>query len=69
MNNIDQIEFAQLLASRICHDLISPVAAVNNGIELLLEEDDDADSRKQALELIDDSAKMAAIKLKMTLVI
>jgi histidine phosphotransferase ChpT len=64
MNNIDQIEFAQLLASRICHDLISPVAAVNNGIELLLD-DDDVDSRKQALELIEDSAKMAAIKLKM----
>lgn len=66
MNNIDAIELAQLLASRICHDLISPVAAVNNGIELLQEEsDDDIDSRNRALELIEDSAKVAAMKLKL----
>ncbi len=66
MNTIDAMEFAQLLASRICHDLISPVAAVNNGIELLLEEnDDDIESRNRALELIEDSAKVAAIKLKL----
>ncbi len=66
MNTINSMEFAQLLASRICHDLISPVAAVNNGIELLLDDtDDDSDSRKSALELIDDSAKMAAVKLKL----
>lgn len=66
MNNIASIEFAQLLASRICHDLISPVAAVNNGIELLLEEtDNDIEARQRALELIDDSAKVAAIKLKL----
>jgi histidine phosphotransferase ChpT len=65
MKTLDSLQFAQLLASRICHDLISPVCAVNNGIELLLEEKDDADSRQNALELIEDSAKMAAIKLKM----
>lgn len=65
MNTLDALQFAQLLASRICHDLISPVSAVNNGIELLLEDEDDIETRKQALELIDDSAKMAAIKLKM----
>lgn len=66
MNTIDAMSFAQLLASRICHDLISPVAAVNNGIELLLEEnDDDIEARNHALALIEDSAKVAAIKLKL----
>lgn len=62
---MDTIEFSQLLASRICHDLISPVSAVNNGLELLLEEDDDAESRKRALELVEDSAKTTALKLKL----
>lgn len=65
MHDINTIEFSQLLASRICHDLISPVTAVNNGIELLLEGDDDEDSRKRALELVEDSAKAAALKLKL----
>jgi len=66
MTMIDPMQFAQLLASRICHDLISPVAAVNNGIELLLEDDDDdIESRKRALELVEDSANITALKLKL----
>lgn len=32
---MNQIDFAALIGSRICHDLISPVGAINNGIELL----------------------------------
>lgn len=32
---IDQTELASLIGSRICHDLISPVGAINNGLELL----------------------------------
>ena len=28
-------DFAALIGSRICHDLISPIGAINNGIELL----------------------------------
>lgn len=63
MNTIDNFQLAGLIASRICHDLISPVVAINNGLELLLD-DTDADSQKQAIDLIDDSAKIAAIKLK-----
>lgn len=64
MNNLDPLNFSQLLASRICHDLISPVSAVNNGIELLHEEED-SEAHKQALELIEDSAKITALKLKL----
>ena len=33
-------EFASLLCSRLCHDLLSPVGALNNGIELLADEHD-----------------------------
>jgi histidine phosphotransferase ChpT len=64
---VNSLEFAQLLASRICHDLISPISAVNNGIELLLEDDNEQDplSYKRALELVEESAHISALKLKL----
>jgi histidine phosphotransferase ChpT len=31
----DKPDFAALIASRICHDLISPIGAIGNGVELL----------------------------------
>jgi histidine phosphotransferase ChpT len=57
------IEFASLLCSRLCHDLLSPVGAMNNGLELLADEDDPA-MRASCLELLADSARSAAEKLK-----
>ena len=43
--------FAMLLCSRICHDLISPVGAVNNGLEIL-DDVTTAEMRDDALNLI-----------------
>ncbi len=60
---IDPIEFASLLCSRLCHDLLSPVGALNNGIELLADEND-PDMRERVLELLADSARASANKLK-----
>jgi histidine phosphotransferase ChpT len=56
-------EFASLLCSRLCHDLLSPVGALNNGIELLADEHD-PDMRARCLELLADSARASANKLK-----
>lgn len=56
-------EFASLLCSRLCHDLLSPVGALSNGIELLADETD-ADMRAQVMQLLADSAASAANKLK-----
>ena len=56
-------EFASLLCSRLCHDLLSPVGALNNGIELLVDEHD-PDMRARCLELLADSARASANKLK-----
>jgi histidine phosphotransferase ChpT len=53
----------ELLASRICHDLVSPVGAINNGVEFMEEVGDDPDQRKDALNLISHSASQAAAKL------
>lgn len=51
----------ELLASRICHDIISPVGAINNGIELLQELG--PDGIDDGMELIGYSAKQASAKL------
>ena len=33
-----QIKFTELLCSKLCHDLISPISAINNGFEFFNEE-------------------------------
>jgi histidine phosphotransferase ChpT len=60
---MDAVEFASLLCSRLCHDLLSPVGALNNGIELLADETD-PEMRARCLELLADSARASANKLK-----
>jgi histidine phosphotransferase ChpT len=53
----------ELLASRICHDLVSPVGAINNGVEFMEEMGEDPEQRKEALGLIQHSASQASAKL------
>lgn len=53
-------DLAALLCSRICHDVISPVGALNNGLELLDEPGAEAD----ALALIKVSARNASARLQ-----
>lgn len=60
---MDDLEFAALLVSRVCHDLVSPVGAVVNGLELL-EEERDAALRADALKLVASSATLAAARLQ-----
>lgn len=57
------LDFAALLCSRLCHDLLSPVGAFNNGLELLAEETD-PDMRERCLDLLAESARTSANKLK-----
>ena len=57
------LDLAAILCSRVCHDLIGPVAAVINGLELLEIEDDPA-MAKDAVDLIGKSAKSASAKLQ-----
>jgi histidine phosphotransferase ChpT len=56
-------DFASLLCSRLCHDLLSPIGALGNGIELLADEHDPA-MRAQCMTLLSDSARTSANKLK-----
>lgn len=61
--NLSATDFASLLCSRLCHDLLSPIGALNNGLELLADETDPA-MRQRCLELLSESAKASASKLK-----
>lgn len=61
--NISPTDFASLLCSRLCHDLLSPVGALNNGLELLADEHD-PEMRARCLELLAESARASANKLK-----
>jgi histidine phosphotransferase ChpT len=60
---MNPVDLASLLCSRLCHDLMSPIGALNNGIELLADEND-PDMREKCLELLADSARASANKLK-----
>lgn len=53
----------ELLSSKLCHDLISPVSAINNGVELI--EDIGGDVIDEAMKLIGDSAGQASRRLKL----
>jgi histidine phosphotransferase ChpT len=60
---LDALDLAALLCSRVCHDLISPVGAIVNGLEVL-EEDKDEATKTFALELIKKSAATASARLQ-----
>ncbi len=53
-------DLAALLCSRVCHDIISPVGAINNGLELL----DEGGADEDAMKLIRASARNASARLQ-----
>lgn len=61
--SIEALDLAALLCSRVCHDLISPVGAIVNGLEML-EEEQDEETRTLANQLIRKSAGAASAKLQ-----
>ena len=52
------LRVVELIAARLCHDLIGPISAIGNGVELLA--DDDPDFVKDAVSLVGDSARKAS---------
>jgi len=63
MVELNDIDLAALLCSRVCHDVISPVGAVANGLEVL-EDEEDEEMREIALDLVRKSAHQASAKLQ-----
>ncbi len=62
-SDITSLDLAALLASRVCHDIISPVGAITNGLEVL-EEENSEEMRSFAMDLIKKSARQASAKLQ-----
>src|SRR6186997_774028 len=60
---LEGLDLAALLCSRVCHDLISPVGAIMNGLEVM-EEGKDEETSKFAMDLIKKSANTASAKLQ-----
>jgi histidine phosphotransferase ChpT len=60
---LDSLDLAALLCSRVCHDVISPVGAIVNGLEVL-EDENEASMREFALDLIRKSARQASARLQ-----
>ena len=57
------LDLAAMLCSRLCHDMLSPVGALSNGLELLADEKD-PQMRARCMELLEQSARTSADKLK-----
>ena len=58
-----QTDLAAMMCSRLCHDMLSPVGALSNGLELLADETD-PEMRARCIELLEQSAKISTDKLK-----
>ncbi len=62
MSRAIDLRVVELIAARLCHDLIGPVSAISNGVELLT--DEEPDFVRDAAALVGDSAKKALRNLQ-----
>jgi histidine phosphotransferase ChpT len=60
---MNEIEFSALMVSRVCHDLVGPLGAVVNGLEVL-EDENDAAMRDDAIKLVTSSANQALARIQ-----
>ncbi len=56
-------DLAAMMCSRICHDLINPVGAINNGLQSL-EDPSQSDMADLAQQMVSNAAKQALAKLE-----
>lgn len=61
MNSSSTLDFTQMLMTKFCHDITGPIGAVNNGVELMLE---DVSMREAGMELITGSAEQAIARVQ-----
>lgn len=58
MSDAEMTKLLEAVVARLCHDLIGPVGAVHNGVELA-EESETADEAQEMIGMVKDSAKQA----------
>lgn len=57
------LELAALISSKICHDVIGPVGAIYNGLEIL-DEDNNLEAKTYAMDVIRNVTEQASAKLQ-----
>jgi histidine phosphotransferase ChpT len=62
--NPTDLELAALISSKICHDIIGPVGAIYNGLEILDEEENDEQAKNYALDVIRNVTEQASARLQ-----
>ncbi|MCL4768470.1 MAG: hypothetical protein KJZ80_19815 [Hyphomicrobiaceae bacterium] len=62
-SQLTDLELAALISSKICHDVIGPVGAIHNGLEIL-DEDENADAKSYALDVIRNVTQQASARLQ-----
>ena len=60
---MNELDFSAFLVSRVCHDLVGPLGAVVNGLEVL-EDERDAAMRADALKIVTSSAEQALSRIQ-----
>jgi histidine phosphotransferase ChpT len=63
IENPSDLELSALISSKICHDVIGPVGAIYNGLEIL-DEDDDIEAKSYALDVIRNVTEQASARLQ-----
>ena len=61
---LSDLDLSALLCSRVCHDVISPVGAIANGLELMDDPENDQETKTAALDMVRRAAIVATSKLK-----
>ncbi|MDE2444637.1 MAG: histidine phosphotransferase [Alphaproteobacteria bacterium] len=61
---LSDLDLSALLCSRVCHDVISPVGAIANGLELMDDPENDQETKVAALDMVRRAANVATAKLK-----
>ncbi|MGB1548648.1 MAG: histidine phosphotransferase family protein [Alphaproteobacteria bacterium] len=62
MNSESEVRLVELLCSRLCHDLVSPIGAIHNGLELLAQEE--GDMEEEIISLLSKSSDEASRRLR-----
>jgi histidine phosphotransferase ChpT len=60
---LDSLDLSALLCSKVCHDVISPVGAIVNGLEML-EDEKDPSMREMTLDMVKRSSATASARLQ-----
>jgi histidine phosphotransferase ChpT len=63
LSSIDPVRLSAFIASRICHDLVSPVSSVTNALDLL-NEPGDAEMKAEVQSLLQEGADKAAARIE-----